>query len=111
MSIQETELYVRSRIREINAYKGKPESELPLCTGEELWMSETTYKYYADPTKTSGRSTKNFTSPSEAAAYKSKQGKGIVIEVKGEAKACVYCAGFALCSQKDKLIAEGLLKL
>lgn len=110
LTLQETELYVRSRIREIDAYKDKPESELPLCTTKDLWMSEPAYKYYADPAKTSGRSTKNFTSPAEAAAYKSKQGKGIVIEVKGEAKACAYCAGFALCSQKDKLIAEGLLK-
>ena len=98
------------KTKQLNHFESKPESELPLCTTKDLWMSEPAYKYYADPAKTSGRSTKNFTSASEAAAYKSKQGKGIVIEVKGEAKACAYCAGFALCSQKDKLIAEGLLK-
>ena len=108
MSLEDTELFVRSRVRELQAFKDKPESELPECDHKSLWMSDPVFKYYADPTKMT-RSTKNFTNPSEAAAFKAKQGKGVIVEVKGQAKACLYCAGFALCSQKDKLIAEGLL--
>lgn len=36
----------------------KPDEEIPECTDEELWRSPTKYKYYSDPNKTSGRSTK-----------------------------------------------------
>ena len=110
MSLEDTELFIKTRIRELQSCKNKPESELPLCTTKQLWMSDPVYKYYADPTKTT-RSTKNFDSASEAAAYKAKQGKGIVIANEGQAKACLYCAGFALCSQKDQLIADGLLSV
>lgn len=109
LTIENTEAFIRGRIREIKAYKDADEPSLPECTAKELWMSEPVFKYYADPNKMT-RATKNFTSAGEAAAYKAKQGKGIVVEVSGEAKACAYCAGYELCSQKDKLIAQGLLK-
>ena len=109
LTIENTETFIRGRIREIKTYKDVDEPSLPECTAKELWMSEPVFKYYADPNKMT-RATKNFTSAGEAAAYKAKQGKGIVVEVSGEAKACAYCAGYELCSQKDKLIAQGLLK-
>lgn len=80
-----------------------PEEMLPPCTEEEVWLSEPVFKYYADPAKTSGRSTKNFSSLLEANAHKAAAGKGVVIPQPRIAKRCSkYCDGFALCKQKDQ---------
>lgn len=105
LSIKETEQYIRSKLRLIEKYKNSPESEIPECTDEDLWRSEPAFKYYADPTKTAGRSTKNFDSLAEANTHLSeKAGKGIVITVPGEVKRCAYCDVFPICKQKDRYL-------
>lgn len=101
MSIEETDQWIRGRIKELEAAADLPEDQLPFCSDKDLWRSEPKYKYYANPEKTSGRSTKNFDSLHEANAYKTKQGKGVVITVPGQVKACGYCPAFPICSQKD----------
>lgn len=111
MSIQETENWLRNKLRELTQYLESPEAQLPLCTADELWRSDPVFKYYKDPSKTAGRSTKNFTDLHEANLHLANEGKGIVVPVPGEVKRCKYCAGYALCSQKDALIASGDLKL
>jgi hypothetical protein len=95
------EQFITHKLSQINRYKNSPDEEIPFCTDKELWRSETTYKYYADPAKTL-RATKNFDDKSEAHAYMaSKGGKGVIIVVPGEVKACDYCPAFSVCKQKD----------
>ena len=101
LSLEETKKFVEDKIKQIKLYKDSPEEKLPRCTDEDLWRAEPKYKYYADPTKTSGRSTKNFTSLEEANEYKLAKGnKGIVIVVPGEVKRCIYCRAYNICKQR-----------
>ena len=102
MSLEETEQWVRSKLMQFQKYRNAPESELPECTDEELWRSAPEFKYYSDPTKTQGRSTKNFDDLNEARKYAAEKGKGVVMTVPGEVKRCNYCAAFPICQQKNR---------
>lgn len=104
MTLEETERWIRKKLEQVARFKDSPEAEIPECTDEELWRSAPQYKYYADPLKTSGRSTKNFDSPLEAKKFMmvEKGGKGVIITIPGEVKRCSYCEAFPICSQKDK---------
>lgn len=104
LSLDETEAFIRSKIELIQKHKDTPEVALPFCTDEELWRSDPKYKYYSDPAKTSGRSTKNFDSLAEANTHMSQKGKGVVITQKGEVKRCEYCDAFDGCTQKDQYL-------
>jgi len=99
--LDQSENMIRTKIKEIKDNWNKPESELPFCTDKELWRSEPAYKYYADPNKTDGRSTKNFDNLAEANQFKADKGKGIVLTIPGKVKACNYCVAFDICKQKD----------
>lgn len=104
MSIEETEEYVINKISQFLKFKDAPEPMIPECTPEELWMSDPLFKYYSDPNKTSGKSTKNFDNPKEAQLYMmEKGGKGLMVTIPATAKRCGYCDGFQACTQKDKL--------
>lgn len=106
LSVEETEKWILSKIALFEQYKEVPENKLPECTDEELWRSDPQYKYYSDPTKTSGRSTKNFESLADARMFQAeKGGKGVVITIQGEPKRCGYCEAFDNCTQKDKYIS------
>lgn len=112
MPLRETEQWIKARLELLRTYWDAPESEIPECSEEDLWRSQPVYKYYANPAAT-GRSTKNF--EGETAEYDSRQhminkgGVGRIDRVAGEVKACPYCPAFDLCTQKDRLIAEGSL--
>jgi hypothetical protein len=102
-SLEATEAFIRNKLGQLQKYWDAPDEDIPHCTDKELWRSETVYKYYADPTKTQGRSTKNFEGD-KAAAFEhlaSKGGKGTVLTVPGEVKACEFCPAFNACKQKD----------
>lgn len=101
MSIEKTEAWIRDQLRTLEKYQDMPEPELPFCTDKDLWRGETVYKYYSDPSKVSGRATKNFDSLSEANAHLASKSKGIVITVPGKVKACAYCRAAPICTQKD----------
>jgi len=100
MAVNDTEKWVRNKIELLVKYYQEPEENIPDCTPEELWMSAPQYKYYADPAKTEGRSTKNFDSLAEANAFKASKGKGIIKTVPGEAKRCAYCHAAPVCKQR-----------
>lgn len=102
MTIAETEAWIRNKLALVTKYRNVDEAHLPECTDEELWLSAPKYKYYSDPTKTNGRSTKNFDELIEARQFMAEKGKGTVITVPGEPKRCAYCPAFPICSQKDK---------
>lgn len=101
-SIADTERFLTAKLNELSRCWNLPEDQLPPCTDKELWRSKNTYKYYANPLKTDGRSTKNFDDLAEANEFKaSNGGKGVVIIQAGEVKACEYCDAFPVCKQKD----------
>lgn len=110
-SVEKTEAYVVKRVEDIVRLIDAPEEMLPPCSDDELWRSETVWKYYKNRDKAyepGARSTKNFSNAADAAYQLSKDGNvGIVIEKKGEVKACLHCPGFMVCKQKDGLIASG----
>lgn len=108
MSLEDTEAYISERLAIIDSLEKVPQSGIPLCTDDDLWVNPSVFKYYANPDKTA-RSTKNFTDPTQAYTHMSTEGKGIVIEVKGNVKACRYCAAFPICDQAKQLINEGRL--
>ena len=105
-----TEQYIKDKLNQIDTLMQKPEEEIPPCTDEDLWQSDSVWKYYKNPDKLT-RSTKNFDSSYEANVAQSEAGVGIVIEVKGEVRACKYCAALNLCQQKDAYILNGSLKV
>lgn len=109
LSLAETEGFLRRKIALIEQYWDAPEEEIPECSAEDLWRSDPVFKYYKNPAKTE-RSTKNFDTRQEATLrYIEDHSVGLVKEVPGQATACKYCAAFAICSQKDQLIACGEL--
>ncbi len=112
LSLEETENFVRNKLEEIKRYSLSPEAEIPLCSDEDLWRKETVWKYYKDPNKLQGRSTKNFNTRLDAYTKLAEDGNvGIVLEVKGQVNACRYCSAFDVCTQKDQYLKSGELIL
>ena len=104
LSLKDTQHWVEAKLALIQKHLDTPEHELPECSDEELWRSDPVFKYYADPTKTAGKSTKNFNNMNDARVYQSseKAGKGIIKTVPGSPKRCDYCEAFSICTQKDQ---------
>ena len=104
MSLEDTEKYILSRLKEIRENNNKSTDEVVRCNEKELWKSEDKYKYYSDPTKAdiNKRSTKNFTSLNEAQDHLINKGKGIILTQIGEPKACLYCNVFDICNQRKE---------
>lgn len=102
LSLKDTELWVQTKLALIQKHRNTPEPQIPECSDDDLWLSDPVFKYYGDPTKTSGRSTKNFDTAAEANAFRAEKAKGIVITVPGEPKRCGYCEAFSICTQKDR---------
>jgi len=110
LSLNETEAFIIKKLTEIDKFKDADDSDLPLCTEEDLWRDAPEYKYYAKPD--AKRATKNFgNDPAAAYAFmRSKGGIGMVIEIPSEPKACLWCSA-PKCSQRDVFIANGSLKV
>lgn len=111
LSLADTENYIRRKLGKVNALASTPESQLPECTDEELWRSAPKFKYYSDPTKIGGKASKVFDDQAEANRWRAMKGKGVIKVFGGEVKACKYCPVFSSCTQKDKYLADGSLKL
>lgn len=103
-SLEQTEEWISHKLEMINRFRTAPEPSIPECTDEELWQSDPKYKYYSDPLKTSGRSTRNFDDQVEARNFmlNEKGGKGVIRTIPGEVQRCNYCSAFPICTQKDK---------
>lgn len=99
LEIRDTEEWIRGKLREITKFWDAPQSQVPDCTEEELWRQPPKYKYYSDPAKVGGRSTKNFDDEAEAISYKNAKGKGIIITDYSEPQRCKYCEVFSICEQ------------
>ena len=101
LSVFATEEFIKTKLEEIDFYLDKPESEIPLCNSEDLWLSESTYKYFKKGV-VGDRSTRTFDSYKEAQERLISDGStGIIVEHKGKAKACAYCPASSICSQSN----------
>lgn len=107
-SIKQTEQYIEHKLDLIKKFMSAPEDRIPDCTDEELWRSPPKYKYYSNPLKTDGRSTKNFDSAEEANKFliQEKNGKGVVIMQPGEVKRCQYCYAATICNQRKRYFPD-----
>lgn len=107
MDTRETEKWIANKIQLLDTLYDAPESKIPDCTPEELWLSDPQYKYFKDPTKTAGRSTRNFTSLVEAKKFMAeKGGVGVIKTIPGEAKRCAYCNAAPVCEQRLRYIND-----
>ena len=106
LSLEQTEQYIKNKLTSIIRETGLPQSKVSKCNREELWMGDDKFKYYADPAKTSGRSTKNFTSLLEANTHLREKGKGIVITEKATPKRCDYCPVSEFCTQREEMLND-----
>lgn len=109
-STDQTEMYLKNKIKKLKELATCVQEDLPKCTSEELWETETKYKYFKNPN--GARATKNFDNLEEANQRMADDGMvGIVKTVRGEAKACRYCDVVDICDQAKMLVAEGRLTL
>lgn len=109
MSEPKTDMWIGARLKIIDESRNLTQDLLPACTKEDLWQSDTKYKYYKDPTKTA-RSIKNFDSSAEAQARYIKDGSvGMVKVIQGEVKRCKYCNVRPFCEQAKLLTEQGLI--
>lgn len=112
LSLEATENFVKSKLTLLSTYNDAPENRIPLCEDKDLWRKADVWKYYKDPAKTEGRSTRTYDNQIEAFAHLAKDGHvGLVKHIKGQVVACKYCSAFDACTQKDALIASGELLL
>ena len=110
-SVEQTEQYITDKLSNITRYLDKPQDELPECSADELWESETKFKYFKNPNKMA-RATKNYTSLLEAQSRMADDGNvGTIETVRGEVKACRYCEVSDVCQQARNLIIQGRLVL
>lgn len=110
MPIEETERFIANKLNLLDKYRYAEESEIPSCTNEDLWVQPSRFKYYKKPE--AKRATRVYDSHAEAMAHLTKDGStGIVMEHKGEVKACRYCEALPLCEQAQRYINSGELKL
>ena len=100
LSIEEKENWIKNKLDLIVRYFDKDEKDIPECTDEELWRSETKYKYYAS--ESSARATKVFDNLADANKLLAEKGKGVVKTVKGQVKRCPLCPAAPVCLQRRK---------
>lgn len=104
MSLDETENWVHNKLKEIRANAGLSQDKMIRCNKKELWKSDDTFKYYANPdiAKRNGKCTKRFTSEADAHLHVANKGKGVVITDFGKVKSCEYCDAFPVCNQRKE---------
>ena len=101
--------WLTHKLTQINSLIEASEADIPACTDGDLWRDGPAFKYYKDPAKTS-RSTKNFTSYTEARNRLVTDGSvGVIREVPALAKRCNYCPAYSICNQRKQLQSQGLL--
>ena len=106
MSLEETEHWIRHKLQEFSRFVNADELDIPYCTDKELWLSPPQFRFYSNPEKTDGRSTKNFADYHEAMTFQQAKGKGVIITRMGAPKRCGYCNSYEICSQKDQYFSS-----
>lgn len=107
---EETEHMVRTKLAEIDRLIDADQGQLPRCTPEELWQTDTVWKYFKNPNAT--RATRRCNSKAEAdQLLEANAFVGKVIEVPGEIKRCKYCTALSICEQGQEYLADGRLNI
>lgn len=109
-SKKEVKQYMKLKIASLIDLKSiKDEDLLPECSSNDLWQSDSQWKYYSK--EGAARATRNFKEDASAAfAFKDeKGGVGVVKEIQGTVRACNYCPHIDDCKQADRLESIGLL--
>lgn len=110
MSIEDTEKWILTKLNEIqqNAKHTFKQDKLIRCSDYDLWKQPDSFKYYANPETANkgGRSQKSFDKLADAEQHKADKGKGVIVTVKGEVKACEYCPAFSVCEQRKEYFPD-----
>lgn len=99
MSVEETENFIIKRLELFN----NALTDLPLCSKEELWETESTFAVMK--TLDAARALRVFPTKEEADAFNA-ENKNIVVERKGIVKRCEYCSVHPICEQCQQMISE-----
>lgn len=92
MSLEETEAYLRNKIKLLHKHWNDPLELIPCCTEKELYSSPPKYKYYKKGQANQPRATKVFDNYAAASAYMNQQGNvGEIVEFKGNPFYCDFC--------------------
>lgn len=103
MSYEETEEFIRNRIRAKLEVTSLDEANSKICTPEDLWTVGGQYKYFSKPENL--RATKVSDNLAELQKLKAAKG-GVIIEP--APKACTYCDGKNDCLQYQGFVNKGL---
>jgi hypothetical protein len=113
-SLEEIEEIIINKFNIIKENESLPNQDNMIrCTDDDLWLTppDKPYRYYSDPTNTSGKSTKNFADIHEANQHLISKGKGTIIVKTGVPKACLKCRAFTICKQREEYFDDmGILK-
>lgn len=106
MSLEETELMLKSVIEDIDKYCNTPLSEIPECTPEDMWQDPTIYAYYSS--MKAKRATKLSNSYTEASLVQAKnRGEGYIEVRKSMPKKCEkWCSVSGSCDQYQRTVIK-----
>ena len=108
LPLQVTEDFVTEKLLEIQGLTGKPQSDMPDCTPDELWQMPTKYAFYRKASNK--KATKLYDSLAEANQANADIGNtGAVVHRPSTPKFCTYCDASSICLQADAFRAAGLL--
>jgi len=107
-SLEETEAFILSKLAEVKSARELSDNNLPECTKEELWQSETTYAVMKIGGKRAVKLHNDYASAiKHARSYKTNDYR--VDTRKGKAKRCNYCNVTEFCNQYKELLAHNLI--
>lgn len=104
LSYEEVEQFLTDRVRMRRKVSTLEHANSIVCSADELWTTNGSYKYFAKPTNT--RATKVSNNLAELQLLVRTKG-GVIVEPMP--KACEYCKGKELCEQYKGYVNRGLI--
>lgn len=94
----DAEWYIRNRVELFESHRDTPDNELPLCTPEERWESETKYAVMKHGRKSA---VKLYTDLNDAENHATQLGPNHYVEIReGTPRRCIdYCPAAPFCNQ------------
>jgi len=108
MSLKETEVFIKEKVRQFVKYEKTADNMLPPCDLKDLWATE---EKWAVKKKGATKATKLCDTKEQANAYMyNKKMKGIVEYRAPKVKRCKYCSAFSFCQQGQGYSQAGQLQ-